>query len=77
MSEAVCLSVDQALDCIKLIHNNMVIILIFIINGSNIRISNVVLQWIVASLGEFEIHKATANLEEVFDDVFLLAGVIS
>ena len=77
MAQAVGFSIDQALQGVDLVHHDEVSVLVVVIDGTHVRLQELVVQLVVTPHFQFEVLDGAAELEEVLDDVFRLTGVLA
>ena len=70
-------SINQALDSIELVHNDEIGILMLKVDRLTVWLKEFVIQLIVTSLFDLQIHNSTTELEKILNDIFWFTGVFS
>ena len=75
VGDAEGLSVDQALDCCKLVQQHEIDVLDIIVDCIKVADKKSVFKRVDASLHKTEVHDTTAHFEQVFNDVISYSGL--
>ena len=76
-TQSKCLSIYQALDCIQLVHDYKIWILMLEIDCLAVRLQKFIIKLIVASLFDLEIHYSTAYLKKILNDILGFTCIFS
>jgi hypothetical protein len=71
------LSIDQVLDCVQLVHSGVVRVFMVSVDGVAVGLEQLLIQQVMTSLLDFEVHDSTQDFEKILYDVFRFSAVLT